>query len=120
MASFRTRAKRKNPSVAYSVYIFHRPAHQNDNHITWEKRHTTWSQRVAYRKAEKLFKSQEYEKVEIKKVFFDAKAARKADKTLKIYRENTNRPVGMLQKFWLYVLGAFSLGALLWLGLRSG
>ncbi len=120
MASRRAWAKRRDPSVAYSIYIFHRPAHQNDNHITWEKRHTTSSMRVAYRKAEKLFNSNEYERVEIKKIFFDTKHARKIDKTLKIYKEGTNRPVGMSGDSWLYVLAVLSLAALAWLGLRTG
>jgi hypothetical protein len=120
MGSLRARAKRRDPSVAYSVYIFHRAAHQNDNHITWEKRHTTSSMRVAYRKAEKLFNSNEYERVEIKKIFFDHKAARKIDKTLKIYKDGSDRPVGMSGDSWLYVLAALTMAVLTWLGLKTG
>lgn len=109
MTSLRKRAKRKDPSVAYSIYIFHRPAHLNDNHITWERRHTTTSQRVAYRKAENLFNSHEYERVEIKKIFFDQKAARKIGKTLKIYQERKNRPVGLFGKFFVSLKSVFLL-----------
>lgn len=119
MTSLRRRAKRKDPSVAYSVYIFHRPVHQNDNHITWEKRHTTSSLRVAYRQAETLFNSQEYDRVEIKKIFFDPRADRKKDKTLKIYQYRKNRPVGMFGRTLLYLMAACSFAGLLWVRLKT-
>ncbi len=92
--------------VEYSIYIFYRPFH-NDNNVadpmTWEKRHTTRSIRAAYRKAEKLFRTKAYDRVEIKKKFFDRKAACKTDRTLKIYQKEEDRLVG------LFILPAFIL-----------
>lgn len=97
MSKHKDKLKRRDPSTEYAVYIFHRPSPKNDNeHPNWEKRHTTFSLRVATRKAENLISTQAYERVEIKKKFFDRRTARNVHKTLKIYKENKNRPVGML------------------------
>lgn len=97
--SSRARLRRREPGVEYSVYIFHRHQPQNDNHINqyvpWEKRHTTTNIRKAYRKAIDLFNSHEYERVEIKKKFFDPRKECNIDKTLKIFTESGKRPVGL-------------------------
>jgi hypothetical protein len=98
MANPKAARRRKNDSVEYSVYIFHRQAHLNDNHITWEKRHTTSNIHRAYKQAENLFNSDAYEKVEIKRKFFDARAKCRIDQTLKIFKHTPNRPVGMWSK----------------------
>lgn len=90
--------KETDPSVEYSIYIFHRPFHNDNNvddHLAWEKRHTTRSIKAAYRKAEKLFRTKAYDRVEIKKKIFDRKSACKTDRTLKIYQKGEDRLVGL-------------------------
>lgn len=102
----------KTPPDEYSVYIFHRPFH-NDNRADpcpkWERRHTTRTAEAAYRKAEKLFRTNEYDRVEIKKKFFDRRAKRRFDKTLKIYRETEDRLVGMFISFLLVLMAGCAL-----------
>jgi hypothetical protein len=107
--------RRRDPFVEYSVYIFHRPFHNDNDHITWEKRHTTWSMRSACRHAEKLFKTNAYDKVEVKKKFFDPKIARITDKTLKIYQEDGDRPVGMLAVPLAALMAVSVITALVWM-----
>lgn len=98
----------KTPPDEYSVYIFRRPFQNDNNRVEteapWERRHTTRSAQAAYRKAEKLFRTHQYDRVEIKKKFFDPRARRRFDKTLKIYRETENRLVGMFVSFLLVVM----------------
>ncbi len=103
--------------VEYSIYIFHRPFH-NDNNVddplTWEKRHTTRNLKAAYRKAEKLFRSKAYDRVEIKKKIFDRRSASKTDRTLKIYQKNEDRLVGLLiPPAFIFIVGCM-MGALGW------
>lgn len=108
--------RKRDPSVEYSVYIFHRPFHNDNNdHITWEKRHTTWSMRVAQRQAEKLFRTNAYDRVEIKKKFFDPKVQRIIDKTMKIYEETQDRPVGMLLLAMVPLAAVCVLTCMVWL-----
>lgn len=104
--------ERKAPPDEYSVYIFRRPFY-NDNRAdacpSWERRHTTRTAEAAYRKAERLFRTNEYDRVEIKKKFFDRRAKRRFDKTLKIYRETENRLVGMFISFLLVLMAGCAL-----------
>lgn len=95
MKSEHALVKDAEPIPEYSVYIFHEPVHINDNHITWEKRHTTSSIQSAYSAARDLYNSRSYRRVEIKKNFFDRNLGKKICKTLEIYDKNEYKPVGL-------------------------
>ena len=116
----RTR-QRKDLSVEYAVYVFHKPFHNDNftNPINWEKRHTTWSMRVACRRAESLFKSNAYDRVIVKKKFFDPRTSQCADKTLKIYQQGARAPAAFLAHPLFVFLVACSLVGLLWIGMHA-
>lgn len=102
----------------YSVYVFYdqtiRDVPGNDNRASWQLRCTTSNQRRAYRKAEKLFQSHKYGRVEIKKVSFDKRTDRNVGKTMKIYDNSINRLNGFIAVFFSVLTGALVLAGFGW------
>ncbi len=102
----------------YSVYVFYdqtiRDIPGNDNRAAWQRHCTTSNPRRAYRKAEKLFQSHKYGRVEIKKVSFDKRTDRNVDKTLKIYDNTVNRLNGFIAVLFSVLTGALALAGLGW------
>lgn len=68
----------------YNIYVFH--GHPLAGRHHWERRHTTHCVRQAKNFADELYKTRTYPKIEIKKKYFDPRAARQVDSTLKIYQ----------------------------------
>lgn len=94
MAGIKTKLKDVRSETEYSVYIFRPSIGHNDN-LSWEKRHTTKNMYKALRKAEALYGTREFPRVEIKKRVFDSKAERNVEKTFKIFQDTASIPVGM-------------------------
>lgn len=106
----------------YSVYVFYdqtiRDVPGNDNRAagqaSWQRHCTTSNPRRAYRKAEKLFQSHKYGRVEIKRMSFDKRTDRNVDKTMKIYDNTVNRLNGFIAVLFSVLTGALALAGLGW------
>lgn len=62
----------KVKQVEYSVYTVCKGDHHNDNHPAWERKHTTPYYRKALARAKVLHRSDDYARVEVKKMVCDA------------------------------------------------
>ena len=88
-----TRSEMKNrnapQNVEYSVYIHH-PANDDRRTASWERAVTTDCPETALKKAEILYLSKKYPKVEIKRKIFDRLSNRNKAETFRIFgQENT-------------------------------
>jgi hypothetical protein len=71
--------------LEYMIYVF------KDNAGKWEKNKTLSSLSEAQQQADVLFKTGQYQKVEIKQKFFDKKKNRNIDTTLKVLEQATGK-----------------------------
>lgn len=81
-------------SIEYSVYVYHPPSKKNKSQ--WEMKGITKDMDQAMKSAEKFYNSREYQKVEVKKKFFDEKNQRTIDMTLKTYEGNLKKEMGAM------------------------
>lgn len=73
----------------YTIYAYHSYDEKKLGYNRWQRVTTSTDEAQAISKAEQLFKSQLYPKIEIKKKIFDNKKGRHKDTTFKIYE---NKP----------------------------
>jgi hypothetical protein len=71
----------------YAVYIYHYPARKEADIHNWERKNTTTNKTEAIREAEELYASRDFQKVEVKKKFFDPRYKCTIDQTLRVYGE---------------------------------
>lgn len=98
--------------IEYSVYIYHYPTGQSSGGDApkWEMTKTTDSMDQALKAAQSLFDSRRYQKVEVKKRFFDEKNKRNVDMTLKMFEGKARgKPVGT--GLWLLLAISCGVGA---------
>ncbi|MEM7651375.1 MAG: hypothetical protein AAF204_04760, partial [Pseudomonadota bacterium] len=74
----------------YSVYIYHYPENQHEGQNDWEMRTSTPDLNLALHKAQSLYASQSYRKVEVKQRFLDPKTEKMRDATLKVFAHETH------------------------------
>ncbi len=82
----------------YLVYIYHRPENQHEGQNDWEMRTSTPDLNVALDKAESLYESQGYRKVEVKHRIIDPKTALMQDYTFKVFASEKDK---LPQEVWL-------------------
>lgn len=70
-------------STEYAVYVFHRPGRMGRGH--WAKMNSTADILSAQREAENLSRSGDFERVEIKKKYFNARLNQNIEMTLKSF-----------------------------------
>lgn len=73
------------PKTEYSVYVYRHPLHCEEDRNDWERKSTTVNIRKAMKYAEKFISSGDYQKVEVKKKYFDSRSNRNLEMTVKIY-----------------------------------
>ena len=73
------------PKTEYSVYVYRHPLHREEDQNDWERKSTTVNIRKAMKYAEKFIGSGDYQKVEVKKKYFDSRSNRNLEMTVKIY-----------------------------------
>lgn len=78
-------------SIEYSVYVYHAPTKKQKS--SWEMKGVTNDMDKALLSAQSFFDSKEFQKVEVKKKYFDEKNDRTIDMTLKTF-QNTNKEMG--------------------------
>ncbi len=77
--------------IEYTIYTFDRPiANQRGGH-TWKKHVTIPDMHMALLEAQTLYQTRKFQKIEIKKKFFDEKKNRAVDMTLKTYESTPRR-----------------------------
>jgi hypothetical protein len=69
----------------YTVYIYHHPENQIEGQGDWEMRSVNYDLRTAISEADRLFKSRNFKKVEIKQRIRDPRTRSVTDQTLKIF-----------------------------------
>lgn len=72
----------------YGVYVFLKPACR-DVRPGWERKHTTPCVKRAFARARALHRSNQYQKIEIRKKYFDSRADRQRDQIVRIFREDS-------------------------------
>lgn len=81
-------------SIEYSVYVYHNPKAKMQS--PWEMKGVTNDMDKAMKTAEKFYNSREFQKVEVKKKFFDEKNQRTIDMTLKTFEGNMKKEMGAM------------------------
>lgn len=97
-----------NDRDEYSVYIFLRPDPEHNDRHHWEKIKTTSHRRLALQKAMRLHKSRKYEKVEVKRKFFDKTLGRCVGATCKVYKSSPALKIKYILFLLIPFIAAFS------------
>lgn len=71
--------------IEYSIYTFDMPKGKQKGQSKWQKHATLDDMIKAMAEAQNLYESEKYQKIEVKKKFFDQKKNRIVDMTLKVY-----------------------------------
>lgn len=81
--------------IEYSVYVYFDPKKAKSK-SPWEMKGITDNMEKAMAEAEQYYSTREFQKVEVKKKFFDEKNARTIDMTLKTFEGNLKRDMGAM------------------------
>lgn len=81
-------------SIEYSVYVYHDP--NKNTKSPWEMKGVTNDMDKAMKSAENFYNSREFQKVEVKKKYFDEKNQRTIDMTLKTFEGNLKKEMGIM------------------------
>lgn len=99
----KTRSPEQKTSPHYAVYAFQRPGMPRGDQSDWERILSCECPRQAYDQAQTLFKTNQYARVEIKKINQN-EPAKKKPATMKVFGEAQRRP----SIFW--IIFAFAAG----------
>ncbi|MAE51188.1 MAG: hypothetical protein CMH27_05210 [Micavibrio sp.] len=80
-------------SIEYSVYVYFDPKKAKSK-SPWEMKGITDNMDKAIAEAEKYYNTREFQKVEVKKKYFDVKNSRTIDMTLKTFEGNLKKEMG--------------------------
>ena len=71
--------------IEYSIYTFDMPKPKQKGQTKWQKHATLDDMIKAMAQAQSLYESEKFQKIEVKKKFFDQKKNRTVDMTLKVF-----------------------------------
>ena len=77
--------------IEYSIYTFDMPNDGQKDESKWQKHATLDDMIKAMAEAQNLYDSEKYQKIEVKKKFFDQKKNRQVDMTLKVYERTPKK-----------------------------
>ena len=106
--------------IEYTIYTFDMPSPKQKGDNNWKKHSSGDDMGKAMIEAESLHQSQKYQKIEVKKKFFDQKKNRTVDMTLKTFEIKPKKDYTMLFLILLAIFGtggAFALSFFLTKGL---
>jgi len=106
--------------IEYTIYTFDMANAKQKGDNSWKKHSSLDDMTKAMSEAENLHQSRKYQKIEVKKKFFDQKKNRTVDMTLKIFESTPKKDYTTLFLILLAVLGtggAFALSFFLTKGL---
>lgn len=95
----------QSAGIEYTIYTFDMSAPKQKGDSSWKKHATLEDMGKAMSEAENLHQTQKFQKVEVKKKFFDQKKNRTVDMTLKIFEANPKKDYSVLIAVILAVLG---------------
>lgn len=72
-------------NFAFNIYTYNLPKQSSRGLVQWEKKETVSDISYAFEKAERLFESGKFQKVEIKQIYYDKKKGRNIDVTVKAF-----------------------------------
>ena len=104
----------------FSIYVYHYPEDIEARHTDWEKVAVTNCIQEAVNKAQSLYDSREFKKVEIKKKYFDPKYQRVIDATYKVLQDRkkrVSRRSGIMALFGFSCFAGLTVIALPFIGL---
>lgn len=81
-------------AIEYSVYVYHDPKKKAQS--PWEMKDVTNDMDKAMKAAEQYYETREFQKVEVKKKYFDEKNQRTIDMTLKTLEGNIKKEMGAM------------------------
>lgn len=99
----------KEEVIEYSVYVYHHPVNKKEGQNDWEMLDQTTNMDEAMKMAEGYQESGDYQKIEVKKKYFDEKNNRKIDMTLKVLENNPKQAIGF--GLWVALAAAAGIGA---------
>ncbi|MFA5592861.1 MAG: hypothetical protein WC989_06080 [Micavibrio sp.] len=95
----------QSAGIEYTIYTFEMPERSQKGENSWKKHATHEDMVLAMKEAEGLYQTQKYEKIEVKKKFFDQKKNRTVDMTLKVYETAPKKDYTLLIGTLLALLG---------------
>ncbi len=99
-------------SIEYSVYVYFDPKKAKKSNSPWEMKGVTDNMDRAMADAEKFHNSREFQKVEVKKKYFDEKNSRTVDMILKTFDGNFKKEMSALLILVLAILASGAAGGL--------
>lgn len=96
----------QSAGIEYTIYTFDMPAPKQKGENSWKKHATLEDMTKAMDEAESLHQTQKFQKIEVKKKFFDQKKNRTVDMTLKVYESSPKKDYTILIVAVLAILGA--------------
>src|SRR5690606_8168182 len=99
-------AQAQSAGIEYTIYTFDMPVPKQKGENSWKKYATLEDMTKAMSEAESLLQTQKFQKIEVKKKFFDQKKNRTVDMTLKVFESSPKKDYTILIVAILAVLGA--------------
>lgn len=84
----------QDQGIEYTIYTFDHAASSKKNSTKWQKKATFHDMAQALNQAEKLYEQGQFQKVEVKQKYFDAKQNRNVDTVLRVYEYEENKSGG--------------------------
>ncbi len=78
-------AQAQAAQIEYTIYTFDMPSPKQKGDNSWKKHSTLEDMMKAMAEAQSLHETQKFQKIEVKKKFFDQKKNRTVDMTLKVF-----------------------------------
>lgn len=103
--------------IEYTIYTFDHASAGQKRNARWQKQQSFADMAQALKKAESLYKSGKFHKVEVKQKYFDTKKNRNVDTVLRIYESDGKKNGGALYVLIFAVLcGLAAFGVTYYLG----
>lgn len=109
----------KNSSIEYTIYTFQDCDKPSSGSEKWQRQDSLTDMTLAVKKAESLFKTGDYCKVEIKQKFSDLKNNRVIDTTFKVYKRQSKKSLSTRMAVMMCaVAGVMAFAATYFIGAR--
>jgi len=91
-----TQAPAPAAQIEYTIYTYDMPTPKQKGDNSWKKHSTGQDMGKAMEEAEQLSETKKFQKVEVKKKFFDQKKNRTVDMTLKVFETERRKDYSIL------------------------
>ncbi len=101
-------AQAQAAQIEYTIYTFDMPVPKQKGDNSWKKHATLDDMGKAMSEAESLLESKKFQKIEVKKKFFDQKKNRVVDMTLKIFETSPKKDYTVLIAVFMALIGGLA------------